>query len=170
MGLVRDRLSFGKRQEYATFGELLRRNFDVYVTLVDDQQIDCVVRFDGEPPRYVDVQIKARSNSAKEPGTFIVPIRRPRDHFYFIFYSEAANTYWVMPSLDLVKKAHRYWFGPHAGEYRIDFTYTRPSGEVQPLRRWDTYRDQFALLRGGMPDGEINRSAADPYPGPQLSA
>ncbi len=30
--------------------KLLRRGFDVYVTLVDDQQIDCVVRLDENPP------------------------------------------------------------------------------------------------------------------------
>lgn len=36
--------SFGKRQEYVAIAELLRRGFDVYMTLVDDQQIDCIIR------------------------------------------------------------------------------------------------------------------------------
>ena len=40
----RSTASFGKRQEYIAVAELLRRGFDVYMTLVDDQQIDCVVR------------------------------------------------------------------------------------------------------------------------------
>jgi len=40
----RDSASFGKRQEFVAIAELLRRGFDVYLTLVDDQQIDCVVR------------------------------------------------------------------------------------------------------------------------------
>ena len=35
--------SFGQRQEYITVAELLRRNYDVYITLVDDQQIDCIL-------------------------------------------------------------------------------------------------------------------------------
>jgi hypothetical protein len=43
--------------------ELLKRGLDVYMTLVDDQDIDCVVRLDNK--RYVEVQIKARSESAK---------------------------------------------------------------------------------------------------------
>ena len=42
----RDTASFGKRQEYSVIAELLKRGFDVYMTLVDDQGIDCVVRLD----------------------------------------------------------------------------------------------------------------------------
>lgn len=54
--------------------------YDVYLTLVDDQQIDCIIRFgDRDPPVYVDIQIKARSEAAKNPGTFAaMEIRRPR--------------------------------------------------------------------------------------------
>lgn len=33
------------------FGELLRRGYDVYLTLVDDQQIDCIVRFGDRDPK-----------------------------------------------------------------------------------------------------------------------
>lgn len=40
----RSSASFGKRQEYIAVAELLRRGFDVYMTLVDDQQIDCAFR------------------------------------------------------------------------------------------------------------------------------
>jgi len=35
----RSSASFGKRQEYVAVAELLRRDFDVYMTLVDDQQM-----------------------------------------------------------------------------------------------------------------------------------
>jgi hypothetical protein len=63
--------SFGKRQEYIAVAELLRHGYDVYMTLVDDQQIDCVVRLEVDfHPVYIDVQIKARSADAKQAGTF----------------------------------------------------------------------------------------------------
>jgi predicted AAA+ superfamily ATPase len=60
----RSSASFGKRQEFVVITELLRREFDVYLTLVDDQQIDCVVpqEIDGKPV-YMDIQIKARSKN-----------------------------------------------------------------------------------------------------------
>jgi hypothetical protein len=39
----RDTASFGKRQEFIVIAELLRRGFDVYLTLVDDQGISSVI-------------------------------------------------------------------------------------------------------------------------------
>ena len=60
--------------------ELLRRGYDVYMTLVDDQQIDCVVRLEKDGKlRYLDVQIKARSLEAKHAATFAaLTVRQPR--------------------------------------------------------------------------------------------
>jgi hypothetical protein len=144
----RNSASFGKRQEMVVFGELLRRDYDVYLTLVDDQQIDCIVRFgDRDPPVYVDIQIKARSEAAKNPGTFAaMEIRKPRPNFFFIFYSEAAKCYWVMPSLDVVKLATRNKTGKAAGRYRMVFTNTTARGEVRPRPKWAEYQNKFDLL------------------------
>jgi len=36
--------SFGKRQKYAAVAEMLRRGFEVQMTLVDDHQIACIIR------------------------------------------------------------------------------------------------------------------------------
>jgi hypothetical protein len=95
----RSSASFGKRQEYIAVAELLRRRFDVYMTLVDDLQIDCIIRLPGKPPSYIDIQIKARSKTAKNASTFAaLEIREPRENFLFLFYSEACNTYWVIIS------------------------------------------------------------------------
>jgi hypothetical protein len=97
---------FGERQECIAVAELLRHGYDVYMTLVDDQQIDCVVRLDSHPV-YIDVQIKARSAGAKQAGTFAFAVRDPRPNFMFVFYPGGAGAYWVMPSLDLIKEATR---------------------------------------------------------------
>jgi len=40
MPRFRDTASFGKRQEFRVIAELMSRDFDVYVPLVDDQAID----------------------------------------------------------------------------------------------------------------------------------
>ena len=66
----RNSASFGKRQEYIAIAKLLQHEFDVYLTLVDDQGIDCVIRLDRKRPIYLDIQIKARSKTAKNPGKF----------------------------------------------------------------------------------------------------
>jgi hypothetical protein len=148
MPSFRSSASFGKRQEFAAIAELLKRNYDVYSTLVDDQQIDCIVRLQRDPyPVYVDVQIRARSKDAKNPGTFAaMEIRKPRPNFYFIFYSEAANQYWIMPSLEVSKLANRAKSGKAIGRYRIVFTNTNVKGEVRPRPKWEKWRNNFQLL------------------------
>lgn len=144
----RDSASFGKRQEYIAVAELLKRGFDVYMTLVDDQQIDCIIRLEGQPPRYIDIQIKARSERAKNPGTFAaMEIKNPRPDFFFIFYSEAADTYWIMPSLDIVEKANIGKSGQAEGKYRLVFTNKRRNGTVVPRPKWKAYENAFDLLR-----------------------
>jgi len=148
----RSSASFGKRQEFVAIAELLRRGFDVYLTLVDDQQIDCVVRMeiDGKPV-YLDIQIKARSKDCnpRNAGTFAaLEVRNPRPNFFFIFYSEQADSYWIVPSLDLVKEANQNRTGQNAGRYRIVFTnLSRKTGQVSPRPRFEKYRNNFDLLK-----------------------
>lgn len=97
----RDTTSFGKRQEYRVVAQLLRRGFDVYMTLVDDQGIDCVLRLDER--RYLDIQIKAGSSKAKQWNFFAAMSFPVRPNLYFIFYTELYDSYWVMPSEDVAE-------------------------------------------------------------------
>lgn len=145
----RSSASFGKRQEYIAVAELLRRGYDVYMTLVDDQQIDCVVRQEKDGRlRYLDIQIKARSKDAatKNAATFAaMEIRQPRENFFFIFYSEQANTYWIIPSLELIKEARRNKTGQNKGRYSISFT-NLTKDSVKPRPRFKKYENAFHLL------------------------
>lgn len=139
--------SFGKRQEFVAIAELLKRDFDVYLTLVDDQGIDCVIRLDRPDPVYLDIQIKARSKTAKNAGKFsAMTIQNPRKNYFFIFYSEAANAYWVMPSLELADKANKVKSGENKGKQSINFTNTLKDGTVNPRPKWDEYKNNFNLL------------------------
>jgi hypothetical protein len=52
------RQSFGKRREFAAIAEMQKQGLDVYMTLVDDKGIDCIVRKDTKT--YFDVQIKGK--------------------------------------------------------------------------------------------------------------
>jgi hypothetical protein len=134
-------------------GELLRRGFDVYMTLVDDQQIDCIVRIDGpKGPSYRDVQIKARSNDCKpkQGGVFAaLEIRNPRRGFFFIFYSERAQHYWIIPSLDIPKLAYRNKSGKNKGKFRLQLATLNSKGDLRPRPRFTAYEDNFDLLKTG---------------------
>jgi hypothetical protein len=151
----RNSASFGKRQEYIAVAELLRRDFDVYMTLVDDQQIDCVIRLEDEdgPPRYLDIQIKARSRDAKHAATFAaLQIRQPRDNFWFIFHSEAAGTYWVMPSKEVVRlsnenKGGESGDGKNKGKFTIKLANQNTNGDWIPRPKFRAFEGAFEALR-----------------------
>lgn len=140
----RDSASFGKRQEYRAVAELLARKFDVYMTLVDDQGIDCVVRLPGR--RYVDLQIKARSKSAVYSSVFAAMTFSPRSNYWFIFFTEKTGHFWTIPSKDVAKFSHRNHAGKNAGKRHLKLP-TRNSGVV-----WDRFAPYannagFELLR-----------------------
>lgn len=117
--------SFGKRQEFGAIAELLRRGYDVYVTLVDDQGIDCIVR--QGPRRYFDVQVKARSADVTPRNAGFFPqlkIDHPHRSYIFVLYAEGIGergTYWVIPSTHLARPGFGYTIksGPRKDQYRI---------------------------------------------------
>jgi len=136
----RDSASFGKRQEYVVVAELLRHNFDVYMTLVDDQGIDCIIRLDHN--RYLDIQIKARSKTAQQWNFFAAMTIEPQDNYFFVFYLEANNTMWVMPSNDVVHYSIRNKSGANAGKFSL----TLPkSNETEKAKKFLKYKGENGL-------------------------
>ena len=164
MGLsFRDFASFGKRQEFIVIAELLRRGYDVYQTLVDDQQIDCVVRKGKQNPIYVDIQIKARSKkcSPKDAARFAgMVVENPRQNYFFIFYSEQLGKTWIIPSLEIANRglgriASRNEQGKNAGTYSINMAgYSRKNNKAisdgATTKRFQKYEGEngYALLDG----------------------
>jgi hypothetical protein len=143
----REGASFGKRQEFIAVAELLKRNFDVYLTLVDDQQIDCIIRLSRSPPIYIDVQIKARAKDKKNAASFSdLNIKSPRPNYFYIFYVEATECYWVMPSLNIVKEARSIKSGNSAGNFKLDFANQQKDGSWKPRPKWKEYENSFHLL------------------------
>ena len=145
-GQFRNRASFGKRQEYVIISELLKQGFDVYIPLVDDQQIDCIVRRGKND--YIDIQIKARSANCKpyDAGRFAaMNIPEPRDNYYFILYSEQAGCYWVFPSLKLVELASRNKQGGNIGKYHINLTGLE-NKQAYPLSKFDEFKNNLQIL------------------------
>jgi hypothetical protein len=146
----RDSASFGKRQEYSAVAELLKRNFDVYMTLVDDQGIDCIVRLDAQ--RYVDIQIKARSRTAKNWNLFAAMTFEPRENLYFIFYTEANETYWTIPSEELAVLCSQNKTGKNKGKRHMSVpasAETNQSKRTDKAKRFDRYKNEsgFGILR-----------------------
>lgn len=65
MGIsFRHSAGFGKRMEYNLVGKMLMEGLDVYMPLVDDHGVDCVIK--KEDGTFIEVQIKARSNEVAD--------------------------------------------------------------------------------------------------------
>lgn len=140
----RDIASFGKRQEFLVISELLRKGFDVYLTLVDDQGIDCIIRVDE--CTYIDIQIKARSKEAKQWNFFAAMSFESRENFYFIFYTERNNTFWTFPSKDVVTLCHTNRTGKNAGKRHLTLPRSFSTPKAIKFRRYMN-ENGFALLR-----------------------
>jgi len=145
--------SFGKRQEYVAIARLLEEGLDVYMTLVDDQGIDCIIRKDATT--FYDVQIKARSRYCKpqQAGTFpLLYIPDPRPNYFFVFYSEQAKMHWIIPSMDIVGVggqkglANQLKSGKNKGKYRVDLT-SMKGGKPNPRPKFSKYENALDLLK-----------------------
>ncbi|MCB1385034.1 MAG: hypothetical protein KDJ80_03755 [Nitratireductor sp.] len=160
-GSFRSSASFGKRQEFGAIAELLRRGYDVYLTLVDDQGIDCIVRQDADT--YFDVQIKARSREVnpRNAGFFpTLPIPELRDNYIFILYAEAAEhpnggsqgVYWVIPSKEIAEHGGSLKSGPGKGAFRLWLTlHSQKTGLVTVRPKYRKFIDAFEEAFGTPP-------------------
>ena len=82
---------------------------DVYTPLVDDHGVDAIIKkADGT---FIELQIKARSNDAKNIGTFanIKVDAQLKDknnkNFYYIFRSEKLNKTWILSFDEFIKNS-----------------------------------------------------------------
>lgn len=149
----RDTASFGERQEYSVVAQLLRLGFDVYMTLVDDQGIDCVVRLDER--RYLDIQIKARSSDAKQWNFFAAMSFTPRPKLYFIFYTKRNDSYWVIPSQEAAKLGVYNKTGKNAGKVSLALPKTDQGSKPG---RFTKYLNAFDLLKKYRPNQTDKKS------------
>ncbi|MGE3476576.1 MAG: hypothetical protein AB7H70_12295 [Rhodospirillaceae bacterium] len=88
----------------------------------------------------------ARARTAKNPGTFsALVINKPRPGFFYIFYSELVDTYWIVPSMDFAegKLGRRNKTGENAGAYSVVFV-NRSNGRPRPSL--NQYKGRFDLL------------------------
>ena len=113
--------SFGKRMEYNLISKMLIEGLDVYLPLVDDHGVDCIVKkSDGT---FIEIQIKARSNtvSAGDAALFAAIPHEKRDNFYFVFYSERMETMWILSSEEFLEECVTNKTGKNAGKRTIWF-------------------------------------------------
>ena len=128
----RDSASFGKRIEYNLIGKMLMEKLDVYIPLVDDHGVDCVIKKnDGT---FIEVQIKARSKDVADgdAALFAAITHEQVKNYYFVFYSERLDdgTMWILSSEEFLKECVTNKKGKNAGKRSIWFNGNRKDKET----------------------------------------
>lgn len=122
MGIsFRDSASFGKRMEYNLVGKMLMEGLDVYLPLVDDHGVDCIIKkADGT---FIEIQIKARSSKVTDgdAALFSAITHELTPNFYFVFYSERLDSMWIMSSEEFLKECVTNKNGKNKGKRSIWF-------------------------------------------------
>ena len=126
----RNLAGFGKRMEYWVAGLMIKEGLDVYMPLVDDKGIDVVVR--REDGTFVEVQVKARSKDVimGDAALFSAIRHEQRDNYYFVFYSERLDMFWIMTSEEFIKESVQTKMGKNIGIQSIWFNGTRKSKDT----------------------------------------
>ena len=122
MGIsFRHSAGFGKRMEYNLVGKMLMEGLDVYLPLVHDHGLDCVIK--KEDGTFIEVQIKARSNEVAEgdAALFAAITHELTPNFYFVFYSERLNSMWIMSSEEFLSECVTNKNGKNKGKRSIWF-------------------------------------------------
>ena len=126
MGIsFRHSAGFGKRMEYNLVGQMLMEGLDVYLPLVDDHGVDCVIK--KEDGTFIEIQIKARSNEVTDGDAALfaaithAPDDIPLENFYFIFYSERLNSMWILSSEEFLGECVTNKTGKNKGKRSIWF-------------------------------------------------
>ena len=116
MGIsFRHSAGFGKRMEYNLVGKMLMEGLDVYLPLVDDHGVDCVIK--KEDGTFIEVQIKARSSEVTDgdAALFSAIIHDLTKNFYFVFYSERLEMMWILSSEEFLAECVTNKTGKNAG-------------------------------------------------------
>lgn len=121
---------FGKRIEYMLIGKMLMEGLDVYVPLVDDHGVDCVIK--KEDGTYIEVQIKARSMEVNDgdAALFAAISHEPQKNYYFIFYSERMEMMWIMSSKEFLRECYTNKTGKNTGKHVIWFNGNRKNKDT----------------------------------------
>lgn len=121
---------FGKRMEYMLIGKMLMEGLDVYVPLIDDHGVDCVIK--KENGTYIEIQIKARSAESGygDAALFGPIVHEPRENYYFLFYSERMKTMWILSSKEFLDECYTNNTGKHAGKHVIWFNGKRKNKDT----------------------------------------
>jgi PD-(D/E)XK endonuclease len=112
---------FGKQMEYWIISLMLKEGLEIYTPFVDDDAIDLIIKKSNGT--FIEIQIKARSKTTimGHGASFIMNYDKKRKNYFFVFYSERLNMFWIMSSAEFIKNSCVNKTGKNIGRRFIDF-------------------------------------------------
>ena len=145
----RDKASFGKRIEYYIIGKMLKEGLDVYIPIVDDHGVDCIIK--NPDGKFIEVQIKARSKKVQSGSEALFGVNKHSEskNFYYIFYSEEMDCTWIMSSKEFNKECSTNKAGKHVGMKKIWLNgKDRKTKKPYPKKQYDKYIcEDFSIFK-----------------------
>ena len=134
----RSSASFGKRIEYNVIGRMLMEGLDVYVPLVDDHGVDCIVK--NKKGMFIEIQIKARSEKQTDRAALFANIKHHEEikNYFYVFWSEAMQCMWIMSGEEFLKESRELKNGENAGSHTIKLNGCK-NGLAYPLPKFEKY-------------------------------
>ena len=140
----RNTASFGKRIEYNIMGRMLMEGLDVYVPLIDDHGVDCIIK--NKNSKFIEVQIKARSDKQTDRAALFANIKHHKeiDNYYYVFWSETMQCMWIFSGEEFINESRELKSGKNAGSRTIKLNGCK-GGVPNPLPRYEKYlTDDFS--------------------------
>lgn len=132
MGIsFRHSAGFGKRIEYYLMGKMLMEGLDVYIPLVDDHGVDCIIKKDDGS--FIEIQIKARSKDVASGDAALFAAIQHHDltpNYYWLFYSERLDTMWILSSEEFLNECVTNKSGKNVGRHSIWFNGNKTNKET----------------------------------------
>lgn len=135
--IKRSKAAFGKQIELYVKTLLLKEGADVYTPEVDDKAIDILVKTPTN--HFNEIQVKAVTKGALFAAISHKPQKKPRNNnYWFIFYSEELDVFWILSSQEFVAEASQNKKGKHIGKYSIQF-HSKSNGTVVANPKYSKY-------------------------------
>ena len=85
----------------------------MFTPLVDDKGIDLVIRREGCNIYRSSSKRAVKNNKSPElAADFSSITHTPQENYFFVFYSEQLDTFWIMTSEEFLKEASQMKNGP----------------------------------------------------------
>ncbi len=127
--------------EYWIISLMLKEGLEVYIPFIDNDSIDLIIKKTNGA--FIEIQIKANSKAVAigNAADFAIRSHKKRKNYFFVFYSERLNTFWIMSSEEFLKHSSLNRTGNYIG--RRGITFNRKCKDKKTGKFTEPFREHF---------------------------